>query len=126
MVDRVKGTVQEGLWFSADAIFATLTVTGATYLADLALSGAAAVGSDLEQTIEILEQRGTVLGFFVDAETVVQVILDYGQALGSSGTTLGNQVANDVLTALEADIDAIAGLSAAAFTNVGTAFAATT
>lgn len=124
MIDRINGKIVEGVWFSQDVVFATLTVTGLTALVDLAATGAAAVGSDLEQIVELLEQRGTVIGLHANGETTVQLILDYGQAFGSSGSTVGNQSGTDVLTEVETQIDAISGLSSAAFTNVGTQFAA--
>ncbi len=127
MVVRVKGAVREGLWFSADVVFATLTVTngGAGFLVDLAAAGTAAgVDSELEQVIEAIQTRGSVVGLHATGEAVIQVIIDYGQAYRSSGSTVGNQVATDVLTEVEAAVDGVANITNAAFTNVGTQFAA--
>ena len=121
MVDRVNGFPQEGLWFSADVVFATLTVTGMTAQTDV---DTPTVNSSLEKVIEAVQTRATVVGLRVTSETVIQLILDFGQAYGTSGTTVGNQAGIDVLTEVEALIDADAGLSSAAFSNVGTDFTA--
>ena len=121
MVTRVNGSPQEGLWFSADVVFATVTVTGATFQTDV---DTPTVDSSLEVVIEALQQFGTVVGLRVTSETVCQVIVDYAQAYGTEGTTIGNQDGVDVTTLVEADINANAGLSAAAITNIGTDFTA--
>ncbi|MHA1289003.1 MAG: hypothetical protein ACTSPB_16565 [Candidatus Thorarchaeota archaeon] len=135
MVVKVNGRVQEGLWFSADVIFATLTVSAGDFVDDAA--GVNNVNANgLDKVIEILESRGTVLGISIAAAspTVLQLILDYGQALGSSGTTVGNQTAQDVLVEIQDEINLIdlsgalpvAGpdLASATFSLVGTNFAA--
>jgi len=135
MVVKVNGRVQEGLWFSADVIFATLTVSAGEFVDDVA--GVNNVNANgLDKVIEILESRGTVLGISIAAAspTVLQLILDYGQALGSSGTTVGNQTAQDVLVEIQDEINLIdlsgalpvAGpdLASATFSLVGTNFAA--
>lgn len=121
MVIPAAQSPAEGLWFSADVVFATLTVTGATFQTDV---DTPTVGSSLDLALEAVQARGTVVGLRVTSETVVQLIIDYAQAYGSSGTTVGNQTATDVLTEVEAAIDLNAGLSASAFTNVGTDFTA--
>ncbi len=121
MVTRVNGGVVEGLWFSADVTFAELSVTGATFATDVATP---APDSSLELVIEAVQSRGTVIGISVESETIVHLIIDYAQAYGTSGTTVGNQSATDVLTEVEALIDANAGLSASAFSNVSTNFRA--
>jgi len=121
MVTKVHGGVSEGLWFSADVVFATLTVTGATFATDAATP---APNSSLEKVIEAVKTRGTVIGVRVTGETVVQLMIDFGQAYATSGTTVGNQAGTDVLTEVEGLIDADGALSGSAFTNVGTDFTA--
>ena len=121
MVLPAAQSPEEGLWFSADVVFATLTVTGMTAQTDV---DTPTVGSSLDLVLEAVQQRGTVIGLRVTSETVVELILDYAQAYASSGTDLGNQAAQDVLDDIEGDIDANAGLSGSAFTNVGTDFTA--
>lgn len=121
MVVPAQQSPVEGLWFSADVVFATLTVTGATFAVDLATP---TIGSSLDLALEAVSGRGNVIGLRVTSDTVAQLIVDYGQAYGTSGTTVGNQTAIDVLTEVEAAIDLNAGLSASAFTNVGTDFTA--
>lgn len=121
MVVRTNGAPRQGVWFSADVLFVQLTVVGSTFLTDLTVTStdprqADVVDSDLEQVIEALETRGTVLGLNVDSDTVIQVIVDYGQAFEpfSGGSALGNQTAIDVELEIEAAVNAITGLSAAA------------
>ena len=121
MVTRVNGFPQEGVWFSSDVVFATLTVTGMTAQTDV---DTPTVNSSLEKVIEAVETRGTVIGLRVTSETVIELIIDYAQAYATSSTTIGNQAATDVLTEVEALIDADAGLSSATFSNVGTDFTA--
>ena len=121
MVIPAAQSPAEGLWFSADVVFASLSVTGATFTVDLATP---TVGSSLDVVLEAVATRGTVIGLRVTDATNVQLIIDYGQAYGSSGTTVGNQAATDVLTEVEALIDLDGALSASAFTNVGTDFTA--
>ena len=121
MVVPAAQSPEEGLWFSADVVFATLTVTGMTAQVDV---DTPTVGSSLDVVLEAVAARGNVIGLRVTSDTVIELIVDYGQAYGSSGTTVGNQVAQDVLTEVEAAIDADGALSGAAFTNVGTDFTA--
>jgi hypothetical protein len=104
-----------------------LTVVGSTFLTDLTVTTtdprqADLIDSDLEQCLEILAQRGTVIGLSVASDTVIEVMVDYAQAFVSEGTTVGNQAGVDVTTDLETQIDAIAGLSSAAIV-VNTGFA---
>lgn len=121
MVIPAAQSPAEGLWFSADVVFATLTVTGMTAQTDV---DTPTVGSSLDVVLEAVQTRGTVVGLRVTGETVVELIIDYAQAYGTSGTTVGNQTATDVLTEVEALIDLDGALSGAAFTNVGTDFTA--
>ena len=121
MVIPAAQSPEEGLWFSADVVFATLTVTGMTAQTDV---DTPTVGSSLDLVLEAVSQRGTVIGLRVTSDTVVELMLDYAQAYGDSGTTVGNQTAQDILDDIEGDIDANGGLSSAAFTNVGTDFTA--
>lgn len=131
MVVRVQGGPQEGLWFSANVVFAELVVTGATFVTDLAGgddSGTPPVGdevnSSLEVVLEAVETRGTVIGVDLESETVVHLLIDYGQAYGTSGTLIGNQTGTDVLAEVEALINDDSALSNAAFSNVGEGFRA--
>lgn len=120
MVVRVNGAPRQGVWFSADVRFVQVTVTGGDFLADLTVvttdpRQADVVDSGLEQVLEILATRGTVIGLSVESATVIQTIVDYGQAIDPlAGSALGNQVQFDVAADLETQIDAISGFSSAA------------
>lgn len=120
MVVRTNGAPRQGVWFSADVRFVQLTVTGGDFLGDLTVvttdpRQADVVDSGLEQVIEILQTRGTVIGLSVASATVSQFIVDYGQAIDPlAGSALGNQAQVDVEAELEAQIDAISGFSSAA------------
>ena len=125
MVVKVNGLPAQGVWFSQDVAFGTLTVTGGDFVDDLA--GTNGVDSNLEQVIELLEQYGTVIGISVTtaAPTVLHFIVDYANSLvPDANDPLGQGTANTVQADLVTAIDLLAGFSSAAFTNVGTNFAA--
>jgi hypothetical protein len=111
MATRINGAPQEGVWFSADVRFATLTVTGGDFQNDVDNE---VVNSGLEMVIEAVQTRCTVIGLRVTSATVIELIMDYAQAYDDSA----------VVTEVEALIDALAGLSSATFSNVGTDFTA--
>lgn len=130
MVDRIKGGPAEGVWFSADVVFATLTVTNATFDVDIG-ADPAGVGSSLEVVVEAVETRGTVIALRVTSATVVELMIDFGQAYNPNSVVLGGQVAIDVLAEVKAEIDlhevatSETGLDlTATFSNVGTDFTA--
>ncbi len=120
MVVRTNGAPRQGVWFSADVRFVQLTVTGGDFVNDLTIvtsdpRQADVVNSGLEQVIEILQTRGTVIGLSVASATVSQFIVDYGQAIDPlAGSALGNQTAQNIASELETAIDAISGFSSAA------------
>ena len=98
MVTRINGSVRQGIFFSKDIRIVRVNVgTGtATFLADLvldsdpAISGTgegrgltqrlAAVGSELEQVVELIATRGTPIGVNVFDATNVDIMVDYAQA----------------------------------------------
>lgn len=121
MVTRVNGAPRQGVWFSADVRFLTITATGATFLADLvdpadltvagtpavSVQRAAAVNSGLEQVLEAVATRGTIIGMSVVATdtTTVNLIVDYAQAFDAAA--LGNGPVINVVTETVAAINAI-------------------
>lgn len=118
-VSRVHGYIQQGVWFSKDIRFVEVSATGATFLTDLVTDNSVsaqmteAVNSGLEQVVELMEQRGTVLGISVVDATHVWLMVGYASGAFDDAT---------VITALEAQVNAISGYSAAAVT-VETGFA---
>ncbi len=112
MVVRVNGAPRQGLWFSAGVRVVTITVDNSAWLADLTVVStdprqADVINSGLEQTLEVLATRGTVIGFTaVDADDL-HVMVDYGQAYDPDSVTLGNQVAQDIDAEITAAINAI-------------------
>ena len=122
MVIPAAQSPAEGLWFSADVVFATLTVTGATFQTDV---DTPTVGSSLDLALEAVSTRGTVVGLRVTGETVIQLIIDYAQAYASE--PVGNSPSltqAQLLDEVEALIDADGALSGATFSNIGTDFTA--
>ena len=113
MVTRINGSVRQGIFFSKDIRIVRVNVgTGtATFLADLvlesdlAVSGTgegrgvtqrlAAVGSELEQVVELIATRGTPIGVNVFDATNVDIMVDYAQAFDDAA----------VLAALEDEMD---------------------
>ena len=95
MVTRVNGGVYQGVWVEKDVKFLQITSTSATYLTDLktdesVAQKAEAVNSDLEIVLELVAQRGTILGVNVTSDTVVEVMVGYAGAY-----TVGNTQATD-------------------------------
>lgn len=112
MVDRTNGAPRQGVWFSSDVRFVQLTVDTATFLADLtvAATGTTARQDDvpnsiLEQVIEVLQTRGTVIGMSIETASIAQFMVDYGQAIDPlAGSALGNQTQINVEAELEGEI----------------------
>lgn len=104
MVTRVNGAPRQGVWFSADVRFINVTSTngGTSFLTELDDSPTAGgVNGKLEQAIEALKTRGTVIGLNVTGASTFSVIVDYAQAYDDA----------DVVTEVQALIDAITDLS---------------
>lgn len=108
MTTKVHGKVEQGVWFtSSDVRFLNVQATGATWLTDLTVAGQPHdVNTGLEATLESVGTRATIIGLNVISETELEVIVDHAQAY--DGTDI------DVVTEVEALIDAISGYSAAA------------
>ena len=111
MVVRVNGAPRQGVWFSADVRFLTVTVTNGDFINDLTIvttdpRQADVVNSTLEVVLEAIATRATVIGFTVTGATVVSVMVDYAQAYDPAATTLGNQAAIDVEAEVTALVDA--------------------
>jgi hypothetical protein len=112
MVDRVNGSPKEGVWFSADVRFLNVVATNGDFANDISTE---LVDSGLEQALEALATRGTIIGLNVVNATTFEVMVDYAQAYDDT----------DVVAEVEALIDAVASpvnLSSAAIT-VNTLFA---
>ena len=109
MVTRINGAPRQGVWFSSDVRFVSVTVTGTTtFLSDLTVAGTAdVVNSDLEQVIEILNTRGTVIGMSVDTDLIAYFMVDYAQAFDPDNVALGGQTAQDINAEIDAAIVAI-------------------
>jgi hypothetical protein len=113
MVTRINGAPRQGVWFSADVRFVSVTVTGSTtFLSDLTVTStdprqADVVNSDLEQVAEILSTRGTVIGLTVESDLIAHFMVDYAQAYDPDNVVLGGQAAQDVNAEVDAAIVAI-------------------
>jgi len=129
MVTRVNGAPLQGVWFSKDVRFIAVTCTngGTSFLTELGDSPTAGgVNGKLEQAIEAIETRGTVIGLNVSGANTFDVIVDYAQAFDGAGAgPLGQGTLTDaaVIAEVEALIDGITDLSASGLT-VQTGFAA--
>ena len=128
MVTRVNGAPLQGVWFSKDVRFIAVTCTngGTSFLTELGDSPTAGgVNGKLEQAIEAIETRGTVIGLNVSGANTFDVIVDYAQAYDGATTALGQGTLTDaaVIAEVEALIDGITDLSVSGLT-VQTGFAA--
>jgi len=109
MVDRINGGPLQGVWVERDVrVLGVATTNGGTsFLTELEDSPTGNnVNGKLEQAIEAIETRGTVLGLTVVDLENFNVIVGYAQAFDDAA----------VVTEVEALIDAIADLSASTIT----------
>ncbi len=117
MVDRVNGGPLQGVWFSKDVRFMDVTCTnaGTSFLTELEDSPTGNnVNGKLEQALEAIATRCTVIGLTVTGANTFSVIADYAQAYDDAA----------VQTEVEALIDAITDLSASNFVEVVEGFVA--
>ncbi len=111
MVVRTNGAPRQGVWFSADVRFVTVTVTNGDFINDLTVvttdpRQADVVNSTLEVVLEALATRGTVIGLTVTGATVASVIVDYAGAYDPANEGLGNAAVIDVEAEVTALVDA--------------------
>lgn len=115
MVTRTNGAPRQGVWFSADVRLVSVTVDTTTFLTDLTVAATGTTdrqadvpNSVLEQVIEVLQTRGTVVGMTVETASIAHFMVDYGQAIDPlAGSSLGNQTAQNIEAELENAIIAI-------------------
>ena len=116
MVVRTNGAPRQGVWFSADVRVLTITTDNSAWLADLTVvttdpRQADVVNSGLEQVIEAVQTRCTVIGVTaIDADTL-HLLVDYANAF-TAGATEG-----DAGSVEEEVGDAIDAISSPAFAN---------
>lgn len=132
MIDRVNGSIRTGVWVEQDVRFMSIVATNATFLADLVLDSdetigttangtpgsaqrIAAVGSDLEQILERVSQRATILGVHVGGSggaDTTELDLMLGYASGFQFSDFVTADANGTTTEqLAAEIDTIGTLA---------------
>ena len=117
MVDRVNGGPLQGTWFSADVRFIDFTTTngGTSFLTELLDSPTGNnVNGKLEQALEAIATRGTVIGLNVTGANTFSVIVDYAQAYDDAA----------VQTEVEGLIDGITDLSGTSIIEVTEGFVA--
>lgn len=107
MVTKVNGLPERGFWFSKDVKTLRIVATaGGDFVNDA--DGVNGVDSELEQVIEAIQTRATVIAVSIEAAGQLNVIVDYANAftVGNSETT-----ANSVEAELATAIDAIGDLA---------------
>ena len=130
MVVRTNGAPAQGFWFSADVRTLTIVSTNGDFLEDLTVRTtdpreADVVNSGLEQLIEAVQTRCTVIALNVTNATTVQLIVDYANAFTAGNTeTDSGTVEEEIGNAIDAisapvnlsstTVDTFAGFAAAA------------
>lgn len=114
MTTKVHGKIKQGMWFSKDARVVKLSIgTGTTnFLADLTAIDAGTQGTDLEEVVQMLATRSTIIGLTVFNETDIHVLVDYANAL--------DDVA--VQDLLKADIETLASVTSDVYIGVEEGF----
>ena len=122
MVDRVNGSPKQGFYFGAGIRTLQVTATAGAFLADLQVMSdprqADVVNSGLEQVLEAIATRATVIAVSVASATVVHVMVDYGQAFDNAAVVTEVQnLINEVAAPVDLSAAAIvvhSGFAAAA------------
>jgi len=104
MVTRVNGGPEQGFYFSKDVRVLTITTDLSDWLADL-LAPPAGVNSGLEQVLEAVATRATVIGVTAIDDDTLHVMVDYANAFTAGNTEM---TANSIEAELAAAINAIA------------------
>lgn len=102
MVTKVNGLPERGFWFSKDVKTLRIVATaGGDFVNDA--DGVNGVDSELEQVIEAIQTRATVIAVSIEAAGQLNVIVDYANAftVGNSETT-ANSVEAELATAIDA------------------------
>lgn len=101
MVTRVNGQPAQGIWVEKDVRIVTVTTDLSDWLADL-LPGAGD-NSGLEQVLEVLATRATILGVTAVDDDTLHVMLGYANAFtaGNTEATVGS-VEEEVAAAIDA------------------------
>ena len=91
MATRIHGAPVQGFWFGADILTVFIDATNGTFLTDLTVTStdprqADAPGSGLEQVIEVMQRKCTIIGMNVTDEKTVEFLIGYGH-----GFTIGNR-----------------------------------
>jgi len=105
MVTRVNGAPAQGVWVERDVRFLQLTAVGSDFLDYATLPEG--VNSSLEQVLEIIATRATLLGLTVVSDTVIQVMCGYANALDDA------VVQQELEDAIIADVDSPDDITAA-------------
>ena len=109
MVTRVNGAPAQGFYFSKDVRTLTVVATNGDFVNDLQVKTtdprqADVVNSGLEQALEAIATRATIIGLTVVNATTFHVLVDYANAFTAGNTEAD---AGTVEAALAADINAI-------------------
>lgn len=111
MVTRVHGAPRQGMWFSADVRVLTITATNGAFLADLTAADPDVdlPNSGLEQVLEAVATRATIIGLTVEDATTLHVMVDYANAFTAGNTeadadTIEEEVAA-AINAIDAPVD---------------------
>jgi hypothetical protein len=97
MVTRLAGAPRQGYWFGSDIRVLFLDITNAEFLADLTVTSTDprqddVVNSGLEQVIEVVQSRCTIIAMNVTGTKTVEFLIDYGAAftVGNTQDTSGS------------------------------------
>lgn len=97
-MERFNGRIQQGMWFSQDVRFITITAVGTRFLDQLnggsVVDSGKVVRSDLEKIALVLSTRGTIIGATIENDTTVHFVLDYANAFGDQNvvTSINNEI----------------------------------
>lgn len=97
MVERVHGNPQQGIWVERDVVIVTITSDNSDWVEQAGPDGG------LEQVLEVLATRGTILGVTAENADNLHVMLGYAGAFtpGNTEETVGS-VEAEVAAAIDA------------------------
>ena len=108
MVTRTNGAPEQGFWFSQDVRTIVITATNGDFLEDLTVKTtdpreADIPNSGLEQLIEVVQTRATVIGLSVASATEVHLLVDYANAYTAGNTEADSgSVEEEIANAIDA------------------------
>lgn len=114
MITRAAGAPRQGFWFGSNILTIFIDATNGTFLTDLTVTStdprqADSVNSALEQVIEVIQTRCTIIGMNVTDQKTIEFLVDYAHAftVGNNEFSVGSveEEITNAITAIDTPVD---------------------